>query len=71
MAKPSVLLELQKNLTQAGVDWEVNIYGNTKHGFTRPDSDRTNKPEVIAYNSQSERRSWAAMRRFLDEIFSA
>ena len=70
MAKPSVLLELQKNLTQAGVDWEVNIYGNTKHGFTRPDSDRTNKPEVIAYNSQSERRSWAAMRRFLDEIFS-
>jgi dienelactone hydrolase len=71
MAKPSVLLELQDNLTKASLHWEVNIYGNTKHGFTRPDSDRANKPQVVAYNAQSERRSWLAMCRFLDEIFSA
>jgi dienelactone hydrolase len=71
MAKPSVLLELQRKMTTAGVDWEVNVYGNTKHGFTRPDSDRANKPEVIAYSPQSERRAWGAMSRFLDEIFAA
>jgi dienelactone hydrolase len=71
MAKTATVLDLQKNLTAAGVDWEVNVYGNTKHGFTRPESDRANKPEVIAYSPQSDRRSWAAMRRFLDEIFTS
>jgi dienelactone hydrolase len=71
MAQSSMLLELQTNLTRAGVDWGVNVYGNTKHGFTRPDSDRANRPEVIAYNPQSEQRSWASMSRFLNEIFSA
>jgi dienelactone hydrolase len=71
MAQPSVLLKLQESLTGSGVDWEANVYGNTKHGFTRPDSDSAGKPGVIAYNPQSERRSWAAMLRFLEEILPA
>jgi len=70
MAKSSVLLDLENNMTRAGVDWQVNTYGHTKHGFTRPDSDRANKPQVIAYNEQSAKRSWAAMRGFLHEIFA-
>jgi len=71
LARPSSLLELQDNLTRAGVNWEVNIYGNTKHGFTRPDSGRASKPEMFAYSNQNDRRSWTAMCRFLEEIFSA
>lgn len=69
-AKPEVLLELQNNMTKAGIVWETNIYSQTKHGFTRPDSDKANKPDVVAYNARSDRRSWAAMRRFLEEIFA-
>jgi dienelactone hydrolase len=70
LANASKLLELENNLTKAGVDWEVSIYGHTKHGFTRPDSERANKSPVAAYNGQSDRRSWLAMRRFLEEIFA-
>lgn len=70
-ATASALLELQQNLTTAGIDWEVDIYSQTKHGFTNPDSDKANRPQFAAYNAQSDRRSWAAMHRFLEEIFSS
>jgi dienelactone hydrolase len=69
-ATAPALLELQQNLTTAAVDWEVNIYSHTKHGFTNPDSDKANRPQFAAYNAQSDRRSWTAMQRFLEEIFS-
>jgi dienelactone hydrolase len=71
IAPQSTLLELETSLTNAGVDWEINIYSHTKHAFTRPDAGKANNPQMVAYNPQSDRRSWAAMRRFLEEIFSA
>lgn len=69
-AKSATVVQLADNLTKAGVDWEIDMYGHTKHGFTRPESDRANKPEFVAYNAQSDRRSWAAMTRFLEEVFA-
>jgi dienelactone hydrolase len=69
-ATAPALLELQQNLTTAAVDWEVDIYSHTKHGFTNPDSDKANRPQFAAYNAQSDSRSWTAMQRFLEEIFS-
>ncbi|RAR66112.1 dienelactone hydrolase [Paraburkholderia unamae] len=71
MAAAPKLLELQQAMSAAGVDWEANVYSHTKHGFTRPDSDRANKPQVIAYREQSDRRAWAALVRFLDEVLAA
>ena len=62
------LLALQNSLNDAGIDWETDLYGHTKHGFTRPDSDRANRPEVIAYHPQSDQRAWAALERFLNEV---
>lgn len=70
MAAIPTLQALQASMNIAGVDWETNLYGQTRHGFTRPDSDRANKPNVIAYQAQSDKRAWAAMSRFLDELFS-
>ncbi|MBC2384651.1 hypothetical protein HF257_23755 [Pseudomonas sp. WS 5106] len=67
MAALPKLAALQQSMNNAGVDWEVNLYGHTKHGFTRPDSDRANKPQVIAYHAQSDKRAWAALQRFLEE----
>ncbi|WP_247256494.1 dienelactone hydrolase family protein [Pseudomonas moorei] len=67
MAALPKLASLQQSMNSAGVDWEVNLYGHTRHGFTRPDSDRANKPEVIAYHAQSDKRAWAALHRFLEE----
>lgn len=67
MAALPKLAALQQSMNAAGVDWEVDLYGHTKHGFTRPDSDRANKPQVIAYHAQSDKRAWAALKRFLEE----
>ncbi len=71
MASMPRLSALQHELNGAGVDWEVNLYGHTHHGFTRPDSDRANKPGVIAYHPQSDKRAWAALQRFLHECLAS
>ncbi|WP_157714695.1 dienelactone hydrolase family protein [Pseudomonas sp. PB120] len=71
MAALPKLAALQHNMNGAGVDWEVNLYGHTRHGFTRPDSDRANKPHVIAYHAQSDKRAWAALKRFLEESLAS
>lgn len=42
-------------------DFAVNTYGNAVHGFTQPGG---------AYNADADKRSWAAMKSFLHEIFA-
>jgi dienelactone hydrolase len=49
-------------------DWQVVEYGNTKHGFTDPDSDKAGMPE-LAYSSEADSRSWASMRALFDACF--
>ena len=68
MASRDVLKTLQDGLTGAGIDWEVALYGATKHAFTDPHADRAGRPEVIAYNARADHRSWNAFIRFLEEI---
>ncbi|MEG3063148.1 MAG: dienelactone hydrolase family protein [Comamonas sp.] len=70
MASESSLAFLQRGLTQSGVDWEVNLYGHVRHGFTRPDADRANQPQAIAYSEPAARRAWLAMNRFLQETLA-
>jgi dienelactone hydrolase len=68
MACASNLLAVQQAMNAARVDWETNSYGLTCHGFTNPNADRANRPEALAYSAQADRRSWAAMSRFLAEV---
>ena len=50
-----------------GVDWQLVSYSGAMHAFTNPDA---NAPERGAeYQAKADRRSWAAMRAFFDEIF--
>lgn len=55
-------------LTEAGVDWEMDIYANTKHGFTNPDAASFGM-DALAYSPEADRRSWARMQAFFGEIF--
>jgi dienelactone hydrolase len=48
-------------------DWQVVTYGNTHHAFTNPAADGSFLSGTF-YNEQSDRRSWAAMTGFLEEI---
>lgn len=51
-----------------GVDWQMVAYGGAVHSFTNPESG--NDPASgAAYNADADRRSWKAMRGFLDDLF--
>ena len=55
--------EMQK--TKA--NWELVSYGNSVHKFTTPEAG--NDPSKgFAYNEQSDKRSWEAMKAFFKEI---
>ncbi len=65
---PAQRQTFEKEMGQAGVDWEMNIYGGAVHSFTNPASG--NDPSKgIAYNEKADRRSWEAMKQFFGEIF--
>ncbi|PCJ35581.1 MAG: hypothetical protein COA75_09970 [Cellvibrionales bacterium] len=61
------VIALDKELTAAGADWQVHAYGNTLHAFTNPAAA---SPEMgMAYNAMADRRSWASLVNFLEEVF--
>jgi dienelactone hydrolase len=58
----------QDEMRKAGVDWQMNIYGNAMHSFTNPDADTFNI-KGVKYNEKADKRSWEALKAFLKEIF--
>jgi dienelactone hydrolase len=56
----------QTEMRQAGVDWQMVIYGGAVHSFTNPASGR-DKSRGVAYDETADRRSWEAMRLFLTD----
>lgn len=62
------LTSFQKEMDAAKVDWQLVMYGGAVHGFTNPKN--TGDPSTgVAYNEAADRRSWADMLQFLDEMF--
>jgi len=59
--------EFQKEMTQAGADWQLHSYGNAYHAFTNKEA---NDPNLgTQYNRDADRRSWQSMMNFFEEIF--
>ncbi len=52
------------------VDWQLLILGNNVHGFTNPAAG-SDKSKGVAYDVKADKRSWNAMKDFLDEIFKS
>jgi dienelactone hydrolase len=68
LAPPAQVLALQDELTQAGVDWQVHVYGNTSHAFTNP---LAQSPELgLQHQATSAKRAWQHMENFLGEVLS-
>jgi len=67
---PERLAAFKAALEAAGVDWELDIYGGARHGFTNPDATKSGL-ENVAYNEKADHRSWARMKSFLEESFAA
>jgi dienelactone hydrolase len=60
----------ETEMKNAGVDWQVIVYGGAKHSFTNPNSDSIGMPG-IGYNKLVDARSWRSMANFFEEIFAA
>jgi dienelactone hydrolase len=56
---------LQTELSEAGADWQVHVYGNTVHAFTNPAAADPDFGTV--YSAVADRRSWRAMSDFLED----
>lgn len=66
---PEVVTNFQNKLEEAGANWEMDIYGGARHGFTNPDVASFGI-ENLAYDAQADARSWTRMQAFFDEIFA-
>ena len=64
------LVAFRQEMHDAGVDWEMNVYGGAVHSFTNPAADKAGIPGV-AYDERADRRSWEDMKDFFDEIFGS
>jgi dienelactone hydrolase len=58
----------KREMRAAGADWQVVTYGGAVHSFTNHLADGSVSPAIL-YNEKADRRSWAAMKSFFDEVF--
>lgn len=59
-------LAFEQEMTAAGVDWQMNVYGEAGHSFTNPNVGALGMPG-FDYHAETDRRSWAAMLDLFDE----
>jgi dienelactone hydrolase len=62
------VLDFQKEMKDAKVNWQMNFYGGAVHGFTNPNNG-SDPSKGVAYNKQADQRSWNEMKLFFAEIF--
>jgi len=67
MVPVDAVVELEKELTEAGADWQIHVYGRTLHAFTNP---AANDPDLgTMYDRKADMRSWQTVTNFLQELF--
>ncbi len=54
---------LSRQLEQAGVQYDIQVYSGAPHGFTNFESER--------YQKRADERSWSAFTNFLTEVFGS
>ncbi|MCG3149828.1 MAG: hypothetical protein PCFJNLEI_03293 [Verrucomicrobiae bacterium] len=62
---PAEVAGFEKEMTDAGVDWQLIKYSGAVHSFTNPQANS----KGAAYNERADKRSWEAMKLFFAEIF--
>ncbi len=68
MAPPEDVEAFGAEMTKANADWQLHAYGGTMHAFTNP---AANDPDFgTVYDEKADKRSWASMRLFLNELFA-
>lgn len=65
---PAEVDGFEKEMRDAGVDWQLVSYGGAVHSFTDFGAG-TDNSKGAAYNEKADRRSWEAMKAFFAELF--
>jgi dienelactone hydrolase len=63
-------LDFESEMRDAGVDWQMNVYGNTVHSFTNPSAANAHRPDAVKYSAKADTRSWEAMQTLFEESFA-
>ncbi|MEK7771677.1 MAG: dienelactone hydrolase family protein [Pseudomonadota bacterium] len=67
MVPPEQVLAFETEMTQAGVDWQMHVYGGTMHAFTNP---KANNPSFgTVYKEVAANRAYQSIANFLGEVF--
>jgi dienelactone hydrolase len=61
---PEQRAAFEQEMTAAGADWQLLVFGGVKHGFTVLGSERS---PGCGYDANADRRSWAMTTALLDE----
>jgi dienelactone hydrolase len=67
---PDQRLAFEKEMTDGGVDWRMNLYGGAGHSFTNPGVGALGRPG-FEYHAETDRRSWRAMLDLFDETLTS
>lgn len=67
LVSPQDISNMQKELSDAKVDWQMNIYSHTSHAFTNPEAH--DKENGLVFQALSSERAWWAMIHFFSERF--
>jgi dienelactone hydrolase len=62
--------DFEAEMRGAGVDWQMNVYGNTVHSFTNPTAANAKRPNAVRYSAEADKRSWKSMQDLLVEAFA-
>lgn len=66
LAPSAEFLAFADEMDRRGADWQAHVHGGAMHAFT---FQRANMPEKgIVYHGKADRRSWAAMAAFFEEV---
>ncbi|WP_395018814.1 dienelactone hydrolase family protein [Dongia sp.] len=64
--KPEERNAFEDEMRNAGVDWQMHLYGGVVHSFTNVEADKRNNP-AMRYSEAADKASWASMQ----ELFTA
>jgi len=69
--KPEQIEAFKQEMKNAGVDYQFINYPNAKHSFTNPEADGYGKQfnMPLEYNAEADKKSWAELQRFFQQIF--
>lgn len=66
LVSPKDLIDIQKEFSDAQVDWQLHVYGKAAHAFTNPHA--SDQEHGLIFNAQANRRAWISTTNFLKEM---